>query len=242
MRKDDKIRNMLATGTQVMTDVFTVDSKDGSGTMKRVVDSKERLKITQLVKNTANTKQMSIAAANSPTEGLGLYVTVHPKLDKDGNPSGESTDYFLPGYLNDAASERFKNSPTTIASNKIDRGNQTKQTYVFTESTVDPSMGTQTIKCLGDNNYIYNDGLESHDLNREQAINVAKGLTYYNQMQDYYKSRELFNKARSEEDIYRLQEGAFNKIKEYAEDIANNIGKPNQAGRIYNNMIDDLIN
>ena len=236
----DELKNKIVNHDFAMTDMFLVQDSKGASTLKREVESSKRKDAGIIIQTAAANGQAQYSAAHNPVYGTGTNVTVFSKYDSDGKPKGEPTTYFIPGLVLEEAADKFANSSTVKANDKIAIGNEIKQTYIFNDPTTNPSMGTQSIKCLGGNNFIYSNGVKEYSMNRTSAVNVAKALEDFNDIKDGYKSGFIFTGAQTEDEVKAIQTRAASALQGIATTISNNTDGGQSTNLILQQMLNDL--
>ena len=233
-RIDKELLNKIIGHNFAQTPMFAVDEDDKYGTLKEQVNSKDRVDIGNIIIANAGNKRVSYNFAHNAIQGSGINITIYPKLDDDGNPIGDPKTYFIPGLITSKAQEEFDNSPFTIASDKIIKGDAMKLNYILSENYDTPTIGSQQLKCYGNNIFSYKINNEEYPINRNSAVTIISNMEEYNLIKDNVIGGNInFNNQNVNT---RLEES----IKNIAKNIANSIGKPDLASVYYVSLYNDL--
>ena len=233
-RIDKELLNKIIGHNFAQTPMFAVDEDDKYGTLKEQVNSKDRVDIGNIIIANAGNKRVLYNFAHNAIQGSGINITIYPKLDDDGNPIGDPKTYFIPGLITSKAQEEFDNSPFTIASDKIIKGDAMKLNYILSENYDTPTIGSQQLKCYGNNIFSYKINNEEYPINRNSAVTIISNMEEYNLIKDNVIGGNInFNNQNVNT---RLEES----IKNIAKNIANSIGKPDLASVYYISLYNDL--
>lgn len=233
-RIDKELLNKIIGHNFAQTPMFAVDEDDKYGTLKEQVNSKDRVDIGNIIIANAGNKRVSYNFAHNAIQGSGINITIYPKLDDDGNPIGDPKTYFIPGLITSKAQEEFDNSLFTIASDKIIKGDAMKLNYILSENYDTPTIGSQQLKCYGNNIFSYKINNEEYPINRNSAVTIISNMEEYNLIKDNVIGGNInFNNQNVNT---RLEES----IKNIAKNIANSIGKPDLASVYYVSLYNDL--
>ena len=233
-RIDKELLNKIVGHNFAQTPMFAVDEDDKYGTLKEQVNSKDRVDIGNIIIANAGNKRVSYNFAHNAIQGSGINITIYPKLDEDGNPTGDPKTYFIPGLITSKAQEEFDNDPYTIASDKIIKGDAMKLNYILSENYDTPTIGSQQLKCYGNNIFLYKINNEEYPINRNSAVTIMSNMEEYNIIKDNVIGGNI--NFDNKNVVTRLDES----IKNIAKNIANSIGKPDLASVYYVSLYNDL--
>ena len=233
-RIDKELLSKIVGHNFAQTPMFAVDEDDKYGTLKEQINSKDRIDIGNTIIANAGNKRVSYNFAHNAIQGSGINITIYPKLDEDGNPTGDPKTYFIPGLITSKAQEEFDNDPSTIASDKIVKGDAMKLNYILSESYNTPTLGYQQLKCYGNNIFSYKINNEEYPINRNSAVTIISNMEEYNTIKDNVIAGNI--NFENKNVITRLDES----IKNIAKNIANSIGKPDLASVYYVSLYNDL--
>lgn len=233
-RIDKELLNKIVGHNFAQTPMFAVDEDDKYGTLKEQVKSKDRTNIGNTIIANAGNKRVSYNFAHNAIYGSGINITIYPKLDSKGEPTGDPKTYFIPGLITSKAQIEFDNDPSTIASDKIIKGDATKINYILSENYNTPNTGAQELKCYGNGIFSYKINNEEYPILRDAAVNIMSSMEEYNIIKDNIIAGNI--NFGDENVSLRLD----NSIKNIAKNIANSIGKPDLASTYYVSLYKDL--
>lgn len=216
------------------TRMFTVVDNDGYGTFKEVTNTKDRENEgNKIISAIANGKAV-FNSAHNPFFGTGTNITIYPKLDSNGKPTGIPKTYFIPGLVNDEAQEAFENSPSTKASDHISQMDSYGMTANLSESFETPTLGAQQLIANGGNIFTYKNGNTVINVDRTAAVDIYSAMNEYLDIQDNFVLGNL--QLDNENAIERLNGRIFN----IAKTITTSIGRPDLLERYYAVLSKDL--
>ena len=216
------------------TRMFTVLDNDGHGTFREVTNTKDREdKGNKIISAIANGKAV-FNSAHNPFFGTGTNITIYPKLDSNGKPTGIPKTYFIPELVNDEAQEAFENSPSTKASDHIAKMDAYAMTSNLSESFETPTLGAQQLIANGGNVFTYKNGNTAININREAAVDIYSAMNEYIDIQNNFIQGNL--QLDNENAIKRLNGRIF----EIAKTITTSIGRPDLLERYYAVLSKDL--
>lgn len=163
---------------------------EGGGTRKLVVDSNERFnygaEIRQAIKDKRTTYGPTIVAGSyDPLTGApiaGYNITILPKVNNEGKVIGDDKPktFYIPGMINETASEIMMQDPYVQAFNSITIIGGTRTTRMLTDNNTNPRLGTMSITGLGNNMYKVNfDGIEQ-TIKQKDAVDLTTAINDYN--------------------------------------------------------------
>lgn len=216
------------------TKMFTVTDNNGYGTFKEVTNTKDRENEgNKIISAIANGKAV-FNSAHNPFFGTGTNITIYPKLDSNGKPTGIPKTYFIPGLVNDEAQEAFENSPSTKASDHISQMDSYGMTANLSESFETPTLGAQQLIANGGNIFTYKNGNTVINVDRTAAVDIYSAMKEYLDIQDNFALGNL--QLDNENAIERLDGRIF----EIAKTITTSIGRPDLLERYYGVLSKDL--
>lgn len=216
------------------TKMFTVKDDDGYGTFKEITNIKDREdKGNEIVVAVGNGRAV-FNSAHNPFFGTGTNITIYPKLDNTGKPTGIPKTYFIPGLVNDEAQEAFENNPYTKTSDHIAKMDAYAMTSNLSESSETPTLGAQQLIANGGNIFTYKNGNTAININREAAVDIYSAMNEYIDIQNNFVQGNL--QLDNENAIERLNGRIF----EIAKTITTSIGRPDLLERYYAVLSKDL--
>lgn len=216
------------------TKMFAVENDDQYGTFREITNTKDREdKGNEIVAAVGNGRAV-FNSAHNPFFGTGTNITIYPKLDNTGKPTGIPKTYFIPGLVNDEAQEAFENSPYTKASDHIAKMDVYAMTSNLSESSETPTLGAQQLIANGGNIFTYKNGNTAININREAAVDIYSAMNEYIDIQNNFVQGNL--QLDNENAIERLNGRIF----EIAKTITTSIGRPDLLERYYAVLSKDL--
>lgn len=216
------------------TKMFTVEDDDGYGTFKEVTNTKNREdEGNKIISNVGNGKAV-FNSAHNPFFGSGTNITIYPKLDSNGNPTGIPKTYFIPGLVNDEAQEAFENNPYTKASDHVAKMDAYGMTANLSESGDTPTLGAQQLIANGGNLFTYKNGNIEVNIDRKVAVDIYDAMNEYIDIQNNFTQGNL--QLNNENAVERLNGRIF----EIAKIITTSIGRPDLLERYYAVLSKDL--
>lgn len=180
---DDIIRGLDFSQTQMYF-------ADETGTRKLVEDSGERFdygaEILQAVKDKRAVFSPTIVPGSyDPISGApiaGYNITIIPKVDNKGNIVGDGTQkrFYIPGMINETASEYMMQDSYVQAFNAIAVTGGTKSTRILSDSNSNPRLGTIKLTGLGNNMFQIQFGGLTSIMNQEEATKLTVAINDYN--------------------------------------------------------------
>ena len=216
------------------TKMFTVEDDDGYGTFKEVTNTKNREDEGNKIISAVGNGKAVFNSAHNPFFGSGTNITIYPKLDSNGNPTGIPKTYFIPGLVNDEAQEAFENNPYTKASDHVAKMDVYRMTSNLSESGDTPTLGAQRLIANGDNLFTYKNGNIEVNIDRKAAVDIYDAMNEYIDIQNNFTQGNL--QLYDENAVERLNGRIF----EIAETITNSIGRPDLLERYYSVLSKDL--
>ena len=216
------------------TKMVTVEDDDGYGTFKEVTNTKNREDEGNKIISAVGNGKAVFNSAHNPFFGSGTNITIYPKLDSNGNPTGIPKTYFIPGLVNDEAQEAFENNPYTKASDHVAKMDVYGMTANLSESGDTPTLGAQQLIANGGNIFTYKNGNTAININREAAVDI------YDAMNEYIDIQNNFTQGNLQLDNENAVERLNGRIFEIAKTITNSIGRPDLLERYYSVLSKDL--
>ena len=216
------------------TKMFTVEDDDGYGTFKEVTNTKNREDEGNKIISAVGNGKAVFNSAHNPFFGSGTNITIYPKLDSNGNPTGIPKTYFIPGLVNDEAQEAFENNPYTKASDHVAKMDAYGMTTNLSESGDTPTLGAQQLIANGGNLFTYKNGNIEVNIDRKVAVDI------YDAMNEYIDIQNNFTQGNLQLDNENAIERLNGRIFEIAKTITNSIGRPDLLERYYSVLSKDL--
>lgn len=216
------------------TRMFTVEDDDGYGTFKEVTNTKNREDEGNKIISAVGNGKAVFNSAHNPFFGSGTNITIYPKLDSNGNPTGIPKTYFIPGLVNDEAQEAFENNPYTKASDYVAKMDAYGMTANLSESGDTPTLGAQQLIANGGNLFTYKNGNIEVNIDRKVAVDI------YDAMNEYIDIQNNFTQGNLQLDNENAVERLNGRIFEIAKTITNSIGRPDLLERYYSVLSKDL--
>lgn len=216
------------------TKMFTVEDDDGYGTFKEVTNTKNREDEGNKIISAIGNGKAVFNSAHNPFFGSGTNITIYPKLDSNGNPTGIPKTYFIPGLVNDEAQEAFENNPYTKASDHVAKMDVYGMTANLSESGDTPTLGAQQLIANGGNLFTYKNGNIEVNIDRKTAVDIYDAMNEYIDIQNNFTQGNL--QLNNENAVERLNGRIF----EIAKTITNSIGRPDLLERYYSVLSKDL--
>lgn len=231
--QEELIRKTIAHGFG-NTKMFAVENDDQYGTFREITNTKDREdKGNEIVAAVGNGKAV-FNSAHNPFFGSGTNITIYPKLDSNGNPTGIPKTYFIPGLVNDEAQEAFENNPYTKASDHVAKMDAYGMTANLSESGDTPTLGAQQLIANGGNLFTYKNGNIEVNIDRKVAVDIYDAMNEYIDIQNNFTQGNL--QLNNENAVERLNGRIF----EIAKTITNSIGRPDLLERYYAVLSKDL--
>lgn len=216
------------------TKMFTVEDDDGYGTFKEITNTKNREDEGNKIVSAVGNGKAVFNSAHNPFFGSGTNITIYPKLDSNGNPTGIPKTYFIPGLVNDEAQEAFENNSYTKASDYIAKMDVYGMTTNLSESSDTPTLGAQQLIANGGNLFTYKNGNIEVNIDRKTAVDIYDAMNEYIDIQNNFTQGNL--QLHNENVVKRLNGRIF----EIAKTITNSIGRPDLLERYYAVLSKDL--
>lgn len=216
------------------TKMFTVEDDDGYGTFKEVTNTKNREDEGNKIISAVGNGKAVFNSAHNPFFGSGTNITIYPKLDSNGNPTGIPKTYFIPGLVNDEAQEAFENNPYTKASDHVAKMDVYRMTTNLSESGDTPTLGAQQLIANGGNLFTYKNGNIEVNIDRKVAVDIYDAMNEYIDIQNNFTQGNL--QLNNENAVERLNGRIF----EIAKTITTSIGRPDLLERYYAVLSKDL--
>lgn len=216
------------------TKMFTVEDDDGYGTFKEVTNTKNREDEGNKIISAIGNGKAVFNSAHNPFFGSGTNITIYPKLDSNGNPTGIPKTYFIPGLVNDEAQEAFENNPYTKASDHVAKMDAYGMTANLSESGDTPTLGAQQLIANGGNLFTYKNGNIEVNIDRKVAVDIYDAMNEYIDIQNNFTQGNL--QLNNENAVERLNGRIF----EIAKIITTSIGRPDLLERYYAVLSKDL--
>lgn len=216
------------------TKMFTVEDDDGYGTFKEVTNTKNREDEGNKIISAIGNGKAVFNSAHNPFFGSGTNITIYPKLDSNGNPTGIPKTYFIPGLVNDEAQEAFENNPYTKASDHVAKMDAYGMTANLNESGDTPTLGAQQLIANGGNLFTYKNGNIEVNIDRKVAVDIYDAMNEYIDIQNNFTQGNL--QLNNENAVERLNGRIF----EIAKTITTSIGRPDLLERYYAVLSKDL--
>lgn len=216
------------------TKMFTVEDDDGYGTFKEVTNTKNREDEGNKIISAIGNGKAVFNSAHNPFFGSGTNITIYPKLDSNGNPTGIPKTYFIPGLVNDEAQEAFENNPYTKTSDHVAKMDAYGMTANLSESGDTPTLGAQQLIANGGNLFTYKNGNIEVNIDRKVAVDIYDAMNEYIDIQNNFTQGNL--QLNNENAVERLNGRIF----EIAKTITTSIGRPDLLERYYAVLSKDL--
>lgn len=216
------------------TKMFTVEDDDGYGTFKEVTNTKNREDEGNKIISAIGNGKAVFNSAHNPFFGSGTNITIYPKLDSNGNPTGIPKTYFIPGLVNDEAQEAFENNPYTKVSDHVAKMDAYGMTANLSESGDTPTLGAQQLIANGGNLFTYKNGNIEVNIDRKVAVDIYDAMNEYIDIQNNFTQGNL--QLNNENAVERLNGRIF----EIAKTITTSIGRPDLLERYYAVLSKDL--
>ena len=170
------------------------------GTRKLVEDSGERFnygsEILQAVKDKRAVFSPTIVPGSyDPLTGApisGYNITILPKVDSKGNVVGDGKQkrFYIPGMINETASQFMMQDPYVQAFNTIAITGATKSTRILSDSNLNPRLGNVSITGFGNNMYQVQFGGLTNVIGQEDAILLTTAINDYNSAKNSFMSSD----------------------------------------------------
>lgn len=232
------LENKLISANYPQVNIFTTEDTDGAGTLSRQVDSEDRQEVGKLIKAAVGAGRYKASAAHNAVHGNGTNITIYAATDQDGAPKGDAQTFFIPGLIIEQSAREFDNSPTTIATDKITLGNETNRKIYLTSSIETPTLGGQTIDCLGNNQFVYKTDTGTYPISRQAAVDIVESIENYHQIKDSLISGDIYQDTNYSVD--EINAAIRQQINSIASTIATSYGRPNDYEYIKTSLLNDL--
>lgn len=232
------LENKLINANYPQVNIFTTEDTDGTGTLSKQIESEDRLEVGKLIKAAVGAGRYKASAAHNAVQGNGTNITIYAATDQDGTPKGDAQTFFIPGLILEQAANEFDNDPQTIASDKITLGNETNRKIYLTSSIETPTLGGQTIDCLGNNQFIYKTDTGTYPISRKAAVDIVESIENYHQIKDNLISGDIYQDTNYSVD--EINDAIRQQIKNIASTIATSYGRPNDYEYIKTSLLNDL--
>ena len=232
------LENKLISANYPQVNIFTTEDTDGVGTLSKQIESEDRLEVGKLIKAAVGAGRYKASAAHNAVQGNGTNITIYAATDQDGTPKGDAQTFFIPGLILEQAATEFDNSPKTIASDKITLGNETNRKIYLTSSIETPTLGGQTIDCLGNNQFVYKTDTGTYPISRQAATDIVESIENYHQIKDSLISGDIYQDTNYSVD--EINAAIRQQINSIASTIATSYGRPNDYEYIKTSLLNDL--
>lgn len=232
------LENKLISANYPQVNIFTTEDTDGVGTLSKQIESEDRLEVGKLIKAAVGAGRYKASAAHNAVQGNGTNITIYAATDQDGTPKGDAQTFFIPGLILEQAANEFDNSPQTIASDKITLGNETNRKIYLTSSIETPTLGGQTIDCLGNNQFVYKTDTGTYPISRQAAVDIVESIENYHQIKDSLISGDIYQDTNYSVD--EINAAIRQQINSIASTIATSYGRPNDYEYIKTSLLNDL--
>lgn len=216
------------------TKMFTVEDDDGYGTFKEVTNTKNREDEGNKIISAIGNGKAVFNSAHNPFFGSGTNITIYPKLDSNGNPTGIPKTYFIPGLVNDEAQEAFENNPYTKASDHVAKMDAYGMMATLSETGDTPTLGAQQLIANGGNLFTYKNGNIEVNIDRKVAVDIYDAMNEYIDIQNNFTQGNL--QLNNKNAVKRLNGRIF----EIAKTITTSIRRPDLLERYYAVLSKDL--
>lgn len=162
---------------------------DETGTRKLVESSEDRFnygsEILQAVKDKRAVFSPTIVPGSyDPLTGApiaGYNITILPKVDSKGNVvgDGEQKRFYIPGMINETASQFMMQDPYVQAFNTIAITGATKSTRILSDYNLNPRLGNVSITGLGNNMYQVQFGGLTNIIGQKDATLLTTAINNY---------------------------------------------------------------
>ena len=232
------LENKLISANYPQVNIFTTEDTDGVGTLSKQIESEDRLEVGKLIKAAVGAGRYKASAAHNAVHGNGTNITIYAATDQDGTPKGDAQTFFIPGLILEQAANEFDNSPKTIASDKITLGNETNRKIYLTSSIETPTLGGQTINCLGNNQFVYKTDTGTYPISRKAAVDITESIENYHQIKDSLISGDIYQDTSYTPD--EINDAIKEQINNIAAKIATAYGRLNDYEYIRTSLLNDL--
>lgn len=232
------LENKLISANYPQVNIFTTEDTDGVGTLSKQIESEDRLEVGKLIKAAVGAGRYKASAAHNAVQGNGTNITIYAATDQDGTPKGDAQTFFIPGLILEQAANEFDNTPKTIASDKITLGNETNRKIYLTSSIETPTLGGQTIDCLGNNQFVYKTDTGTYPISRKAAVDITESIENYHQIKDSLISGDIYQDTSYTPD--EINDAIKEQINNIAAKIATAYGRLNDYEYIRTSLLNDL--
>lgn len=232
------LENKLISANYPQVNIFTTEDTDGVGTLSKQIESEDRLEVGKLIKAAVGAGRYKASAAHNAVQGNGTNITIYAATDQDGTPKGDAQTFFIPGLILEQAANEFDNSPKTIASDKITLGNETNRKIYLTSSIETPTLGGQTIDCLGNNQFVYKTDTGTYPISRKAAVDITESIENYHQIKDSLISGDIYQDTSYTPD--EINDAIKEQINNIAAKIATAYDRLNDYEYIRTSLLNDL--
>lgn len=232
------LENKLISANYPQVNIFTTEDTDGVGTLSKQIESEDRLEVGKLIKAAVGAGRYKASAAHNAVQGNGTNITIYAATDQDGTPKGDAQTFFIPGLILEQAANEFNNSPQTIASDKITLGNETNRKIYLTSSIETPTLGGQTIDCLGNNQFVYKTDTGTYPISRQAAVDITESIENYHQIKDSLISGDIYQDTSYTPD--EINDAIKKQINNIAAKIATAYDRLNDYEYIRTSLLNDL--
>lgn len=232
------LENKLISANYPQVNIFTTEDTDGVGTLSKQIESEDRLEVGKLIKAAVGAGRYKASAAHNAVQGNGTNITIYAATDQDGTPKGDAQTFFIPGLILEQAANEFNNSPQTIASDKITLGNETNRKIYLTSSIETPTLGGQTIDCLGNNQFVYKTDTGTYPISKKAAVDITESIENYHQIKDSLISGDIYQDTSYTPD--EINDAIKEQINNIAAKIATAYGRLNDYEYIRTSLLNDL--
>lgn len=232
------LENKLISANYPQVNIFTTEDTDGIGTLSKQIESEDRLEVGKLIKAAVGAGRYTASAAHNAVHGNGTNITIYAATDQDGTPKGDAQTFFIPGLIIEQSAREFDNSPKTIASDKITLGNETNRKIYLTSSIETPTLGGQTIDCLGNNQFVYKTDTGTYPISRKAAVDITESIENYHQIKDSLISGDIYQDTSYTPD--EINDAIKEQINNIAAKIATAYGRLNDYEYIRTSLLNDL--
>lgn len=214
--------------------MYAIEQDEQYGTLKEINNTKDREDIGNEIVTAIGNNKAVFNSAHNPFLGSGTNITIYSKLDADGNPTGITKTYFIPGLITDEAQQAFEENEYTKASDYIAKADALGYVTNLSESFETPTLGAQQLIANGGNIFTYKNGNTAININREAAVDIYSAMNEYIDIQNNFVQGNL--QLDNENAIERLNGRIF----EIAKTITTSIGRPDLLERYYAVLSKDL--
>lgn len=198
--------------------------EDQKGQMDLVESSKDRFNIGEEIKQAQKDKRVSANPSYVRGVGFGYNITV---LGEDGK-ANENKSYFIPDATGEKVIDILNADPSIKSLTILNDLNVNQGIKTLTNTNMNPALGNNTIKGIGDDKYQLNLFGINTTVDTDTAVPIITGL-------EEYKNLKINFLKKGDND---LTSDMNNTLKECAVKIGNSLGIDSNG--VYLKLLDDI--